>query len=107
MIEVIVADTRFARDLDTLVPIHPRDLRFVRARPKMSLGGGPNGARQMSTDQLEYIHDLTSEVAKLAEANGQDLVAYILRMAEAEAYEQVSKGARSRRSRSSSETASP
>ena len=61
----------------------------------------------MSTEQLEYIHDLTSEVAKLAEANGQNLVAYILRMAEAEAYEQVSKGGRGRRIRSPSQTVSP
>jgi hypothetical protein len=61
----------------------------------------------MSTENLEYIHDLTSEVAKLAEADGQNLVAYILRMAEAEAYEQVTKGTRSRRSRSPSQPASP
>jgi hypothetical protein len=62
----------------------------------------------MSTENLEYIRDLTSEVAKLAEADGQSLVAYILRMAEAEAYEQVTKkSTRSQRARSPSQTASP
>jgi hypothetical protein len=45
----------------------------------------------MNNLKIQYIREMVREVAKLAETNGADTLAYMLRMAEAEADELLRK----------------